>query len=257
MQNNTFQELIVEEKIIRFQRLASTNDYAKKLILSNSKPVDEGTVIMAVEQFAGRGQQGAIWQSASGQNITASIVLCPDFLNPDQQFGLNIAISNAIYNYLAFFFSAGLSIKWPNDLYVHDKKIAGILIENIIKGNSWAYSIVGIGLNINQRLFDHGASSHTTSLALELNKSYLIDEELIKLSKAIEKSYSLLKQGEQREQRKTYTDRLYRLDQVATYEINGVRVKGEIIGINEEGKLLVNFDGHVTDFGHKEISYVF
>lgn len=227
------------------------------MILSKVKPVDEGTVIMAVEQYAGKGQQGASWHADASKNLTASIVLCPQFINPSQQFRLNIAISLAIYSYLSNYLSEGLKIKWPNDIYVGNKKIAGILIENILQGSKWLYSIVGVGLNINQCEFDNSTTSRPTSLHIESGKSYDIKTEFSAISLEIERRYSQLKAGEYEQQKKEYTQLLYRLDEIHPYEIDGIRVEGKITGINEEGKLLVNFNGYTTDFDLKEIAYVF
>ncbi|WP_028295323.1 biotin--[acetyl-CoA-carboxylase] ligase [Olivibacter sitiensis] len=255
MQNNTFKDLITEEKIIRFERLSSTNDYAKTLVLSKVKPIEEGTVIMADDQYAGKGQHGSTWSAKPGENLTFSIVLCPIFLNPNHQFRLNIAISLAIRNYLSNFLSERVEIKWPNDIYIKGRKIAGILIENILYGSKWSYSIIGIGININQASFDK-TLPNATSLSNETSRSYDINVELPLLLKEIEASYLGLKTGGHTKQKAAYIKSLYRLGELHPFEINGVRVEGKIAGVNEEGKLLMDFNGHIADFDLKEIAYV-
>src|SRR5690606_4492328 len=105
----------------------------------------EGTVIMAVDQYAGKGQKGTSWQSEPGKNLTFSLLLTPAFLDPKNQFSLTVAMSLAVARWLESLLRAAVTIKWPNDIYVSDRKIGGILIENILKGNIWKSAIVGIG----------------------------------------------------------------------------------------------------------------
>src|SRR5690606_4854707 len=143
LQNKTISGLFVGQNIVSLKRVDSTNDYLKKQV-ANSKPVPEGTVILAEEQFAGRGQFDNKWLSQPGQNLTFSILLSPSFLPISQQFSLNIAISLAINDVLCSFIGSGCEIKWPNDIIFDDRKLGGVLIENIIRGTNWKYSIVGI-----------------------------------------------------------------------------------------------------------------
>src|SRR5690606_25093723 len=121
--------------------------------LSKSTPLHEGTVIMAVDQYAGKGQQGTVWQSEPGKNLTFSLLLTPFFLSPKHQFRLTVAVSVALVRALATLLGERVAIKWPNDLYVGDRKIGGMLIENILQGPRWKSAIIGIGLNVNQTVF--------------------------------------------------------------------------------------------------------
>src|SRR5690606_4392063 len=103
-------------------------------------------------QLKGRGQRGAVWLSEHGQNLTMSVVFKPTFLTPQDQFYLNVVVSLAVRAVLASYCSEAF-VKWLNDVLVHNKKVAGILIENQIKGNVLANSVAGIGLNVNQQSF--------------------------------------------------------------------------------------------------------
>ena len=153
MQNNTFSTLFVGQNLIKLSSVDSTNNFLKSLV-SNSEPLPEGTVIMADDQYAGRGQQNNIWKAEPGKNLTFSVLLKPTFLPLSQQFLLNMVVSTAINNALSHFLSDGLSVKWPNDIYFRDQKIGGVLIENTIVGNDIKTAIIGIGINVNQQHFE-------------------------------------------------------------------------------------------------------
>ena len=129
----------------------STNDEASALI-AQADPV-EGTIVVTDHQMAGRGQRGNQWEAQAGQNLTCSLVLKPTFLSANEQFWLNIAISLGIYDGLQPLLGEALRIKWPNDIYVGDQKAGGILVENILQGYSMAWSVVGLGINVNQSDF--------------------------------------------------------------------------------------------------------
>src|SRR5690606_17607252 len=124
-----------------------------KSLMSKSEPLAEGTVIMADDQFAGRGQQESTWISAPGKNLTFSLLLKPGFLTITQQFKLNMVVCNALRNAISTFSQRNIAFKWPNDLYYDHKKLGGILIENMLAGNTYKASIVGIGINVNQLEF--------------------------------------------------------------------------------------------------------
>jgi len=253
LQSNTFLGLIVGENIITLQRTNSTNDYLKYQ-LSNSAPYQEGTVIMAEEQFAGRGQMGSSWKSEPGKNLTFSILLNPSFLSPQQQFELNIAISLGLIQALIPFLGKKVHIKWPNDIYVEDKKLGGILIENIFRGKMWKHAVIGIGLNVNQTTFPD--LTKATSLQLSLQQTFDRQQLLKQLCASIDAQYALLKNQKQTEQKKAYLQHLYRIGQPCDFIIGGVRKTGKIINVNPSGQLEVSFEGKTEAFNSKEIEFV-
>ena len=140
MQNNTFSTLFVGQNLIKLKEVDSTNNFLKDLV-SKSEPLAEGTVIMADNQFAGRGQQESVWETQAGKNISTSIYLKPSFLPLSKQFYLNIAVSLAVSDALSCFVQEGIKVKWPNDMYYQNKKLGGILIENTLTGNSIKSSV--------------------------------------------------------------------------------------------------------------------
>ena len=135
--------------VIKFHKeLTSTNDQAF-MLLKTINPV-EGTVIYADFQKAGRGQKDNKWESEKGKNLLLSIILYPTSIRPEDQFYLSMAVSLGICDFIDSFFP-GSKIKWPNDIYINDDKIAGILIENSVMGETIESTIAGIGININQK----------------------------------------------------------------------------------------------------------
>ncbi|GAB3827988.1 hypothetical protein GCM10028895_40930 [Pontibacter rugosus] len=149
----------------------STNSEAQQLLIKNE--ATEGCTIITHEQTNGRGQRGNIWQAQPGQNITLSVILSPTFLAVRQQFNLNMAVSLAVLDLLQEQGLQQAQVKWPNDLYFEDKKLGGILIENTINSHSLQHSIVGIGLNVNQRFFSYPTATsmaNVCGMPLDLEK---------------------------------------------------------------------------------------
>ena len=254
MQSNHFSGIFMSQNRIILDRVSSTNDYLKAQ-LSNSKPFPEGTVIMAVEQYAGRGQVGTEWQSQRGKNLTASILLCPNFLQPSQQFTINVAICLGIQQALSAIVNQKVLIKWPNDIYVDNKKIGGILIENILQGNTWKYAIIGIGLNVNQTDFPETAKNAGSLIKL-LHETYSIEKLLTEICNCIEYHYDQLKLGKQVLQKVLYLQRLYGMNETRQFKVNDILVEGKIIDVDDNGNLVVDFNGHLAKFGFKEIEYL-
>lgn len=254
LQNNIFPGLSVGQKIITLQRVPSTNDHLKAL-LSKSEPVEEGTVIMAVDQYAGRGQQENTWHSEPGKNLTASLLLKPEFLPPSRQFTLNIAVSLAVLQVLGPLLGSEVKVKWPNDMYVGNRKIGGILIENFVQGSRWKYAVVGIGINVNQLTFNK-LEGTSCSIKQLLHADYDITQLLSDLCKAVGMQYGLLKSGFADQQRAAYLHQLYRAGEEHPFLIKGIPVTGKIVDVSVEGRLVIDFNGHVTDFGLKEIEFL-
>ncbi|MFM6976020.1 MAG: biotin--[acetyl-CoA-carboxylase] ligase [Sphingobacteriaceae bacterium] len=234
--------------------MASTNSYLKEL-LSNSAPAAEGTVILADEQFAGRGQINNSWHSEKGKNLTFSILLNPGFLAIKQQFELNKAISLAVADVLTINLGQGFKIKWPNDILFGSKKIAGILIENIIQGNRWKHAIIGIGLNVNQTHFPPELNK-AISIKNILQTDCDLNQLLADLCKAVEVRYLQLKAGKLAALHQDYLNALYKFEENSAFRLNGALKNGKITGISPIGLLQVDLAGEAREFGLKEIEFV-
>lgn len=253
MQNNTFPTLFVGQNIEKLAEVDSTNNYLK-LLLSNCEPPAHGTVIMAVKQYAGRGQHGNEWLSAAGKNLTISCYLKTDFIHALNQFNLNKVVSLAVYDCLNKFFNDKCYIKWPNDIYVGNKKICGILIENRIQGQYLKDSIIGIGINVNQVFF--GDNHHITSLATELKRQFDLNELLKTLCICLEKRFLELKKGFSNEQHKMYLENLFRYRVTSAFNIQNTLINGKITGVDDAGRLKVEINGQEKLFEMKEISFI-
>lgn len=254
MQNSIFSTLFIGQNLVKLSEVDSTNTYLKDLV-SKSKPLIDGTVIMADRQFAGRGQKDNVWFSQDGQNLTCSIYLKSSFLAVNEQFFLNIAICLGITDCLITLLNNDCSIKWPNDLFYKNRKLGGILIENNIKGYQLKESIIGIGLNINQTDFGD-LENNATSIAKILHQNYDITNLLIQICDSIEKRYLQLKSGQKTILAADYQKRLFLLNQLSRFEIKNKIIEGEIIGVSPEGYLIMKIDGESHQFDLKEVKFI-
>ena len=255
MQNNIFSGLFVGQNLVTIKQVDSTNSFLKNL-LSNSKPVPEGTVIMAEEQYAGRGQQQNTWHSEPGKNLTFSLLLKPHFLSVGDQFDLNRAASLGVYDALHPILGDELKIKWPNDIYYGDRKLGGMLIENTIQGGQLKDSVIGIGLNINQENFPSGASN-ATSVKQILQKDYDLTLLLSEICKYVEVYYLKLKAGQIDFVRNAYLSRLYWLNEVKSFESNDEVFNGTIKNVLPNGLLAIeDTNGRQLEFNLKELKFL-
>ncbi len=240
-------------KIIHLASISSTNIYANK-ILKESTP-ENGTVIIADNQTSGRGHDKNKWESQDKMNLTFSLIYYPVFLPIIKQFYLSKCISIGILNYLKEY-SNNISIKWPNDIYIGNKKIAGILIENSIRGNSLLNSIIGIGLNINQKKFLSDAPNPISLYQLS-NKEYNLKTELSKLINSINTYYAKLKNKEYSEMDNLYFSNLYRINKYFRYKDKDGIFEGKIIGISEFGYLQIETkEKIIKEYDFKEIQFL-
>lgn len=235
-----------------FDILDSTNNEA----LRGIKDYDNMSVIAARCQTAGKGQRGNRWYSEKGQNLMFSIVLKFSDFPAREQFLISQKASLGIKDYLESY-GLDVKIKWPNDIYIADRKICGILIENAIRAGSLAYSIVGIGLNLNQTEWGDTAPNPTSLMKERPQASgYSPEEELPKLTGCI---FSRIESDDTAGIKAGYHGAMYRLGERHLYEnrLTGEKFFGTITGVTEKGTLLVkNGEGAINEFAFKEISYL-
>ena len=254
MQNNTFSTLFVGQNLIKLKEVDSTNNFLKDLV-SKSEPLAEGTVIMADNQFAGRGQQESVWQTQAGKNISTSIYLKPSFLPLNKQFYLNIAVSLAVSDALSSFISEGIKVKWPNDMYYLNKKLGGILIENTLTGTSIKSSVIGIGLNVNQSEFSESISERATSVIQILQRNVPLMDIMEKIFIFMEKYYLILRAGKYSILQNDYLAKLYNYNVSALYKQNDEIFEGIIKGVEDGGRLTVDTKDGLKRFNFKEIEF--
>lgn len=254
--------LFIGKVYLRFDELASTNDYTLDLLAAttNSRP-PEGTVVRAANQSAGRGQYGSRWESTPGENLLLSVVLYPVWLEAGAQFYLSMATALALRDTAAASCPASaeatFAVKWPNDLYSGDRKCAGILIQNALLGNHLQSSVVGIGLNVNQTDF-HPDIPNPTSLALATGQKLDLEQVANTLFEYLEHRYLQLKSGQRATLKAEYEQHLHRSGIWAPYtHPDGTRFEGMIRGVTDEGRLRMGMsDGSEQRFGLKEVTMV-
>jgi BirA family transcriptional regulator, biotin operon repressor / biotin---[acetyl-CoA-carboxylase] ligase len=227
----------------------STNTYASDFIKENE--VTNGWTVYTLDQTNGRGQKGNVWESEPNKNLTFSMVLKPEFLNPQDQFQLNMAISLAIIHFLA---DLGLKaeIKWPNDIFVNDRKIAGILIENQLRGNLFKVAVVGIGLNVNQQGF---RTQGATSVFLQNGKKFDLVQSLGYIQTILFRYVERLRTGEFEWIKKEYHSKLYLRNKPSIFKRGDNSFVGSIKGVNEFGMLQIQTENGLLSFGLKEIKF--
>jgi BirA family biotin operon repressor/biotin-[acetyl-CoA-carboxylase] ligase len=240
--------------IIKLNAINSTNLYLKKLAIKQY--VKNYTVVVTEHQTSGRGQMGTVWEADSGKNLTFSILVKFKDFKITNQFYLSMAISLGVLAIINMYVNNIVKIKWPNDILADKDKLAGILIENTLKGSQIKYSIVGIGLNVNQIEFPASIGNVTSLKELigtEIDKEKL----LIELVKSIEKYCNYLNQKELRLLKELYLNELYKINIPSMFEdAEGIVFLGKIITISEEGQLVVELENETTrTFNLKEIKF--
>ncbi len=244
--------MIIGSNIIFQENLSSSNSHATALLKKNK--VREGTIIHTNYQTDGRGQGGNTWESEDGKNLLISLILYPFMIKPSDQFIISKTISLGICDYLRQY-TANISIKWPNDIYVKNDKIAGILIEASIIRNKIENVIVGIGLNVNQNIFKSD-TPNPVSLNLITGEIYNIEDCLKNLANNLDRRYKQLLYEDREEIDREYLRNLYRVGKWSSFcDVNG-SFEGKIISVAPGGHLQVeDRRGRIYKYGFKEVSF--
>ncbi len=256
MQNNTIFGDCQPHYLIVLNKVDSTNDYLKQL-LSNFKPLPPLTAIMAKMQTDGRGQRGTSWITVPGENLTVSIYIKSKSLHVSQQFLLTAMVSLAVCNTIIRYVPGKkVSIKWPNDIFIDNKKVCGILIENKISGNKVISSVIGIGLNVYQTSFSEELQRKATSLKAAGTNGSL---SLVGIVREIQEHLRIYEQflaGEKSEELlKEYNERLFQKDEISSYVLKRNLIQGRIIEVEEDGFLKILVDGELLKCDLKDIVY--
>lgn len=245
--------MIIGSNIIFCESLPSTNNHAADIL--KQKEVQEGTIIQTDFQSAGRGQSGNKWESEKGKNLLISIILFPKMINPADQFIISMTVSLGICDFLKKYIPDS-NIKWPNDIYVGNDKIAGILIENSIMGEHIENSVIGIGLNINQDIFRSDAPN-PVSLKMLTGSELNLSECLTQLASDLDKRYKQLLSEQFDIIRNEYVSYLYRLKEWSSFLGPDCIFDGRILTVRDNGKLVIEKKaGGRSEFSFKEISFI-
>ncbi len=236
--------------VIKLNQVDSTNTYAMQLVQQGK--IKEGTVILADFQTDGRGQSGNSWESEPNKNLTFSVILFPGFLEAARQFYIAMSISNGLLYFLKNYLKRP-RIKWPNDMVIGEKKIAGMLIENVIARDNIQSSVIGIGLNVNQRIFNRELVN-PTSMALETGTEFDLEvlfPELLEwldiwVAKLYEKDFVRIKT--------MYLNNLIHFNEWTTYTDRSGKFEGRVVDVAESGEILVRKrNGESRSYTFREI----
>lgn len=236
--------------IYKKQTTTSTNDDAR------SPELHHLDVVWAEWQSAGRGQRGHTWHSIENENLTFSVVLEPHFLPIVEQFLLSEVVALALVATMAEW-GIECRIKWTNDIYAGDNKIVGVLIEHSLSCERIERTIVGIGVNVNQREFPADLPN-PTSMARECGKELQREEVLATFMEHLEALYAMLERGEKRAIEERYRQTMYHLGEAHTYAYpSGERFTATIRGVRPSGELqLEHTDGIIREYAFKEVEFV-
>lgn len=236
---------------VYLEQTTSTNDELKLLINSGNLP--EGAVVYTQFQSKGRGQMQNTWESEFGSNLLLSIYLKPQFLLAEEQIWLNLLVSLALRDTVEALCKEPTFIKWPNDIFIQKKKVAGILIENVLQGNRIRMAIIGIGLNLNQESFlapQAASLINFTKIRVEPNHARTL------LCEKLTHYYALLTGNKKAILWDLYHTHLFAKGEPAVFEKNGETFIGEILGIDKKGRLHILQNDEIKSYANKEVAFV-
>jgi BirA family biotin operon repressor/biotin-[acetyl-CoA-carboxylase] ligase len=242
----------IGEPFSELPEVDSTNIYAIDKVQANLAA--HGSAFFANAQFAGKGQRGKTWISENGSNIILSVVIDPSFLMISQQFALSVMASLAVFDFFSAYAGEETKIKWPNDLFWRDRKTGGILIDNHLQGNKWQYSVIGIGININQTQFSP-IIQQAVSLKQITGKEYNPVELAKELCQWLDKRFAALKAGELSQQLAEYNLHLFKKGETVRFKKENIAFSARVESVNEQGELLLK-DGLQDRFRFGEIVWV-
>jgi len=235
----------IGHRILRFDAVQSTNKTAAELVALSQ--ATHGTVILAREQTAGRGQRGRGWVSEAGLDLTLSVVLEPAALRAEQQFALSKLAALAVHDTVSRWVVGAVRVKWPNDVLVERRKVAGILIECDLVGDRVRRAVVGVGLNVNSAGLDETLAA--TSLATQCGGAQDLEEVLAALLGALRERWAQWEAdpvGTDRD----YADRLWAAGRWAPMLLDGDLRSLRPMEVDALGRLLVEHeDGRVAAYG--------
>ncbi|MEO9532103.1 MAG: biotin--[acetyl-CoA-carboxylase] ligase [Crocinitomicaceae bacterium] len=239
----------LERNLIHLKVVDSTNQFASELLKSTT--VLSGTTILAEKQQKGRGQRTALWTSEEGKNLTMSTIFFPE-IDVKHSFYLNIAVSLAVRKTLSDL-KIPAKIKWPNDILVNEKKICGILIENVLSGSKIQSSVIGVGLNVNQKEFGELSG---TSIANEINSEPDLMDVFDQYFAYLDFYVNLLLDSNFKLLKDRYYENLLGLNEIRQFEDHSGEFAGTIVGVHENGRLQVSVSGEIRSYDLKEVKFL-
>ena len=230
-------------KIIHIDETDSTNRWLKE-------QGEQNMIVVADYQTVGKGCGTNSWESERGKNLTFSLLIHPEGISAKEQFFISEAVSVALCETLAPYIYNKVEIKWPNDIYVGDQKICGILIENRLQGSVIKDSIIGIGLNVNQREFKSDAPNPVSLYQLtgkETDREALLSTFLQAFDKALHNKTTCF----------IYREILYRKGKDSLYKSKTTCFTARLMDVLPDGRLLlVDQEGQERTYTFKEVEFI-
>lgn len=242
-------------RIVKVNAIASTNSYLKDY--SRAMALEEDVLLYTEVQRQGRGQRGAFWESEPYSNLTFSIYKRLDGFKADRQFYITMAVSLAVYDLLDSLGVKRLSIKWPNDILAGSRKICGILIESVVKKGAVDAVIIGVGLNVNQTVFDH--APRATSVQLETGKEHDLHNLLKSVPPLIDRHFAPVINGDLGELKSDYKHLLFKRGVPSLFrDCFGKTFMAIIEGVSPQGLLLLKReDDTISTHDLKEVKLLY
>lgn len=242
-------------QILKLDATDSTNQYLKDLLRSENPP--DYTAVVTERQLKGRGQMGTVWESEGGKNLTFSVLRRFDALHVQHQFILNIAVSMAVLDVLTELSIPDMTVKWPNDIMSGSKKVCGILIENVLKGNHVGQSVIGIGMNVNQTDFSN--LEKASSLRQVTGHNFDLNELLYALLHKLQHHMEEIESKTVKQLLPSYEKSLFRKDKPSTFtNVEGEMFMGFIRSVSPTGKLVIELEDQVLkEYDLKEVTLLY
>jgi BirA family biotin operon repressor/biotin-[acetyl-CoA-carboxylase] ligase len=242
----------IGEPFVELASTESTNTLAMRE--AGSGKATAGTAWFAHEQTEGRGQRGRVWQSEPGSNLALSILLNPPFPDPSSAFPLSAATVLACLDALGDLGICDLRVKWPNDIYHGDRKLGGILIENVVRGSRWIHAVAGIGINVNQTRFDPDLPN-----PVSIRQVKGVREDPVALARTIckrlETRLDLLDSDGAVGLLEEFNGRLYGAGKTIEFSKDGVAFRAVPQKVLPDGRLLLEGESAIA-FRHGEVEWV-
>lgn len=241
--------------IIKLNAIDSTNSYLKAL--ARKTELEDKTAVLTHNQTSGRGQRDNPWFSKSGESLTVSMFKRFESVEIKDSFKINMAVSLAVYHVLNQLNIPQVSIKWSNDILSANKKLGGILIENVLSQNRIKHAVIGIGLNVNIESFEN--LSQAGSMKLHTGQHFDLDEVAQLLLKSCFEELDKVSTESFQSFKTRYEAILFRKNVISEFEsADGNRFFAEITGISDRGELLIKTsDGMIKQIQVKELKLIY
>lgn len=243
---------LTTKKFTILESVDSTNNYAMALVKKGLASSDEA--VFSMEQTAGKGRRGKSWQSKMGENIILTIIAEMQWLPVQKQFQVSVAVAVGCVAFFSKYTKESIKIKWPNDIFINDRKAGGVLIENVIHGSLWQWAIIGVGININQSAFDPEIRN-AVSLKQVTGKNYDAIKLSAELHKIILSKINELEKGNFTKLFEQYNEKLFCREKTVKLKKGNIVFETKIIGVSQSGELITK-DAIERRFGFDEVEWV-